>query len=79
VSMANDTEYGLTASLWTRDVSAAHLLAEQVEAGTVWVNGWGGLHPGLPWGGMKQSGMGRELGWGGVLSYTDEKVISVYL
>jgi betaine-aldehyde dehydrogenase len=79
IRLANDSDYGLAASIWTSNISDAHLLAEQVEAGTVWVNGWGGLNPGLPWGGVKHSGMGKELGWSGVLSYTREKVVSITL
>jgi betaine-aldehyde dehydrogenase len=79
VALANGTKYGLAASIWTRDVSHAHRLAAQVRAGVVWVNGWAALDPALPWGGMKTSGSGRELGWAGIEANTEEKVITVVL
>lgn len=77
--LANETEYGLAATIWTRDVSHAHLLARRVRAGAVWVNGWAALDPALPWGGMKTSGIGRELGWSGILANTEEKVVTIVL
>lgn len=79
VRIANATEYGLAASIWTRDVSQAHLLARRVRAGSVWVNTWGALNPALPWGGIKNSGLGRELGWSGILANTEEKVVTIAL
>lgn len=79
VRIANETEYGLAATIWTRDLSLAHTLARRVRAGTVWVNGWGAIDPALPWGGMKTSGIGRELGWSGILANTEEKVVTVVL
>lgn len=79
VRLANDTKYGLAASIWTKDVAQAHTLARQVRAGAVWVNGWAAIDPALPWGGMKTSGIGRELGWSGILANTEEKVITVVL
>lgn len=79
ISIANDTSYGLTATLWTRDVSSVHTLARRVRVGAVWVNGWGALDPALPWGGMKSSGIGRELGWSGIVANTEEKVVTVVL
>ena len=79
VRAANDTRYGLAAYLWTSDVSAAHTLARQVKAGTVWVNGAGAPDARLPWGGMKQSGVGRELGYAGIEANTEEKVVTVVL
>lgn len=77
--LANDTVYGLSASIWTRDISVAHRLAAQVRAGSVWVNGWGAFDPALPWGGMKTSGVGRELGWAGIEANTEEKVVTIVL
>ena len=79
IRIANDTEYGLAASIWTRDVSYAHSVAHKVRAGAVWVNGWAAIDPALPWGGMKTSGVGRELGWAGIEANTEEKVITVVL
>ena len=79
IAMANDTDYGLAATIWTRDVTAAHTLARRVRAGAVWINGWAAIDPALPWGGMKQSGIGRELGWSGILANTEEKVVTVVL
>jgi len=79
VQLANATKYGLAASIWTQDVTRAHTLASQVRAGAVWVNGWAAIDPALPWGGMKTSGIGRELGWSGILSNTEEKVITIVL
>jgi len=79
VRLANATRYGLSASVWTRDVSAAHTIASKVRAGTVWVNGWGAIDPRLPWGGFKTSGIGRELGWRGLEACTEEKVITVVM
>lgn len=79
IAIANDTEYGLAATIWTRDVSLAHTLASKVRAGAVWVNGWAAIDPALPWGGMKASGIGRELGWAGIVANTEEKVVTIVL
>lgn len=79
VRIANDTAYGLAATIWTSDVSQAHAVAAAVRAGSVWVNGWAAIDPALPWGGMKASGIGRELGWSGILANTEEKVITIVL
>ena len=77
--VANDSAYGLAATIWTRDISKAHLVARQLRAGAVWVNGWAALDPALPWGGMKGSGVGRELGWAGIEANTEEKSITIVL
>jgi betaine-aldehyde dehydrogenase len=77
--LANDTRYGLAAFIWTRDVSRAHELASQVKAGTVWVNGFGAPDARLPWGGVKTSGVGRELGYAGIEENTEEKVVTIVL
>jgi betaine-aldehyde dehydrogenase len=79
VRIANATSYGLAATVWTRDVSYAHTLARKVRAGAVWVNGWAAIDPALPWGGMKSSGIGRELGWSGILANTEEKTVTIVL
>jgi betaine-aldehyde dehydrogenase len=79
ITLANDTPYGLAASIWTRDVSHAHVLASKVRAGAVWVNGWAAIDAALPWGGMKTSGIGRELGWSGIEANTEEKTITIVL
>jgi acyl-CoA reductase-like NAD-dependent aldehyde dehydrogenase len=79
VRLANATRYGLSASVWTRDVTAAHSIAARVRAGTVWINGWGAIDPRLPWGGFKTSGIGRELGARGLDACTEEKVVTVVM
>ncbi|WKG01434.1 aldehyde dehydrogenase [Mycolicibacterium sp. HK-90] len=62
VHMANDNPYGLGAGLWTTDVSRAHRVAAQINAGMVWVNDHHRLEPSLPWGGIKESGSGKDAG-----------------
>jgi acyl-CoA reductase-like NAD-dependent aldehyde dehydrogenase len=79
IEIANDTQYGLAATIWTSNVSAAHSTASKIRAGAVWVNGWAAIDPALPWGGMKTSGIGRELGWSGILANTEEKVVTIVL
>ncbi|MFL9839596.1 aldehyde dehydrogenase family protein [Sphingomonas sp. ST-64] len=73
---ANATDYGLGAVVWTNKLSAAHLLARKLKAGTVRVNG-GGLDPALPFGGFKQSGWGRENGREGIDAYTETKAVAI--
>jgi acyl-CoA reductase-like NAD-dependent aldehyde dehydrogenase len=61
-SIANDTEYGLAAGVWTRDLARAHRASQRLDAGTVWVNTYLRVDPGVSYGGVKQSGFGRNLG-----------------
>lgn len=79
IALANDSSYGLAATVWTTDLVRAHRVAAAVKAGAVGVNCWSPLDANLPWGGVKTSGIGREGGFGGALAYTEEKVITVLL
>ena len=72
---ANDTEYGLAAVIWSRDIGTANRLAHDIKAGTVWINLPPFLDAAAPWGGMKASGVGREMGWDAILSYTETKSV----
>jgi betaine-aldehyde dehydrogenase len=79
VARANDSVLGLTANVFTRDLRVAHRLAEDLQAGYVYVNGTGRRPPGSPFGGWKQSGLGKENSQDELLSYTQEKTITVTL
>ena len=72
---ANDTEYGLAAGLWTRDISHAHKLAAMLKAGSVYINTWGGGDPAAPFGGYKASGIGREKGHANLDAYLETKTV----
>lgn len=79
IKLANDTEYGLAATLWTENLSRAHRVAPQIEAGTVWVNSWFLRDLRTPFGGMKRSGIGREGGIHSLEFYSELKNICVKL
>lgn len=79
VERANRTTYGLAAAVWTRDIKKAHMIANSVRAGTVWVNCYNVLDTRAPFGGFKQSGIGRELGEYGLQQYTEVKTVTVKL
>lgn len=75
----NSVPYGLTCSIWTRDLEAAHRTAQQAHVGYVWVNETGKHFLGAPFGGVKQSGNGREECLAELLSFTQEKNIHIKL
>jgi betaine-aldehyde dehydrogenase len=77
IIMANNIDLGLTAAVWTQDISRALRVSQRIDAGYIWVNGVGTHFRGVPYGGLKNSGIGREEGLGELLSYTEEKVINL--
>lgn len=79
VELANSTEYGLTASVWTNDIKTAFRMIRRIRAGHTWINGTSFHFLGVPFGGMKNSGVGREEGIEEMLSYTETKTINVML
>ena len=79
VAMANDNEYGLAAAIWTNDVKKAMRTAQAIRAGIVWINDTQPAPTEMPWGGYKQSGIGRELGKHGLDDFLEEKAVYLNL
>ncbi|MFE4811530.1 aldehyde dehydrogenase family protein [Peribacillus simplex] len=79
INRANNSEYGLAAGLWTQDVKKAHYVANELKAGTVWVNCYNAFDAASPFGGYKQSGIGREMGSYALENYTEVKSVWINL
>ena len=79
IRIANETQYGLAAAVWTRDIFKAFRVVRSLEAGIVWVNHMQPTFVEAPWGGYKASGFGRELGHWGVEEYLETKQVFIYL
>jgi len=77
IAIANGTQYGLSATLWTQDLSKAHLVAQAMDAGIIWVNTWMLRDLRTPFGGMKASGLGREGGRHSIDFYTEVQNICI--
>ena len=75
LAIANGTSYGLGAGLWTQDLSRAHRFAKSLRAGMVWINCYKRVHPGSPFGGVGESGYGREMGFEAMREYTQTKSV----
>ena len=79
IHLANDCAYGLSATLWTQDLSRAHQIATRLRVGAVAINGWSPLDARLPWGGIKESGIGNDLSRSALDAYLTEKVITLVM
>ena len=79
IARANDTPYGLSAGVFSNDVKRCHRVARRLRAGTVWINVFNFVFPEAPYGGYKQSGLGRELGVRSIEEYTEVKNVVVDL
>ena len=77
LAIANGTDYGLGSGLWTRDLSRAHSIAGKIHAGMCWVNCYKRVNPGSPFGGVGQSGYGREMGFEAMHDYTEARSVWV--
>lgn len=77
IALANDSIYGLAAAVFTADIARSHKVAERLEAGMVWVNSSNDSDPCVPFGGVKQSGIGRELGEAGLAGYLETKAVHI--
>jgi acyl-CoA reductase-like NAD-dependent aldehyde dehydrogenase len=77
VRIANNSDYGLGAAVWTKDVAKAHRVAQQIQSGMIWVNDHHRLSPAMPWGGMKQSGIGKQAGEESFRGFLEERSIIV--
>lgn len=77
VAIANDSPFALGAAIWTRDVARAHRVAGRLQAGMVWVNDHHRLDPSSPWGGLKESGTGREGGWESFHDFTHVRAVTI--
>ncbi|GAB6903755.1 aldehyde dehydrogenase family protein [Kineosporia succinea] len=79
IAIANDSSYGLAGGVWTNDLRRAHRVAARIDAGTIWVNTYNIFDPALGFGGVKDSGIGRDLGDEALLGYTESKAVVVAL
>ncbi|MBI2488010.1 MAG: aldehyde dehydrogenase family protein [Deltaproteobacteria bacterium] len=79
IRISNDTIYGLAGGIWTQNLKRALRMAKAVKAGYLWVNTYGGIIPETPYGGFKQSGIGKELGTEGLEMYLETKAVNIYL
>ncbi len=79
IRIANDTIYGLAGGVWTSDIKRAFRVAKAVKAGYIWVNTYGGIIPETPYGGFKQSGIGKELGGEGLDNYLETKCVNIHI
>jgi aminomuconate-semialdehyde/2-hydroxymuconate-6-semialdehyde dehydrogenase len=77
LKMANSTQFGLSATLWTNDLKRAHRMAEEIQAGIVWINAWLVRDLRTPFGGVKSSGVGREGGWEALRFFTEAKNVFI--
>jgi aldehyde dehydrogenase (NAD+) len=77
LAIANGVSYGLGSGLWTRDLARAHRFARELRAGMVWINCYKRIHPGVPFGGVGESGYGREMGFEAMREYTTSKSVWV--
>jgi acyl-CoA reductase-like NAD-dependent aldehyde dehydrogenase len=75
VAAANNTRYGLAAAVWTHNFGRAHMVAAALNAGTVWINGYGPDDAAIPRGGYQESGWGREMGREGIVDYLQTKAV----
>ena len=79
LKIANDTQYGLGSGVYTRDIRKAHRIAKRLRAGNVWINCYGVLDASIPFGGVKQSGWGREYGPEGIQPFLETKAVFAVL
>jgi len=79
LQLANATQYGLAATIWTNDISKAHRMAAKVESGIIWINCWLLRDLRTPFGGLKNSGVGREGGWEALRFFTETRNVCINL